>query len=401
MKSPRPWILISFVAVGGHIASTARSAETVVMASQPEVPTAEDGKRCASGDDSQDVAAAPSIAKDDRLQKFEAVMERYYRGDPLEKTRTDLNRSIEEYNQWMKSTQAQLKADSADLNHQVDAIRALDKSIGKMDKRLAEKPDLRDEPAVEAYNALVSQRNERVREYNELAASHKKSKQAYNDSLDEFEREADTRKSDLDAQQAAFERQIEAHKHWFGSGEDLTWFKDLNRLYARLHQERRNSETPELDKMIDKTRAIRRELFQDVVERYGRAETGAVIVEATLCRGEPCFLLVDTGAMAVTIPSSLVEALGLSNRIGKEVQATVAGGGRIRGRELIIPQLSVLGREAEDVRAIVLDEFDAGVDGSLGLSYLKRFAFRIDQSHRDRLIIESSATATDSGRSAK
>ena len=38
--------------------------------------------------------------------------------------------------------------------------------------------------------------------------------------------------------------------------------------------------------------------------------------------------------------------------------------------------------------AIVLDEFDAGVDGLLGLSYLKRFVFRIDQSQRDKIVIE-------------
>jgi aspartyl protease family protein len=147
--------------------------------------------------------------------------------------------------------------------------------------------------------------------------------------------------------------------------------------------------------MTEKARAMRHDLFEDVVKRYDGAETGAVIVEATLCRKESCFLLVDTGAMAVTVPSSMVEALGLSDRLGKEVQATVAGGGRIRGRELTIPQLSVLGMEAEDVRAIVLDEFDAGVDGSLGLSYLKRFDVRIGQSHKEKLIIEPRAAETD------
>ena len=54
----------------------------------------------------------------------------------------------------------------------------------------------------------------------------------------------------------------------------------------------------------------------------------------------------------------------------------------------MIPQLAVLGMEAENVEAIVLDEFDAGVDGLLGLSYLKRFTFRIHQRHRDKIIIE-------------
>ncbi len=389
MKSPYPWIVITAVTLAGQIASIVGGAEHADRTPQPDVSSTADGENNASSDDSQDLGAAPAVTAADQLQKFDALMERYYRDEPLEKARAALNQSIEEYNGWVKSARAAHKAAATELNHQVDAIRALDKSIGEMDKRLAEKPDLHDEPAVEAYNALVTDRNERVKEYNELAASHKKNKQAYNDLLDEFESDAETRQSDLDARQAEFEQRVEDHKHWFGSGEGLASFRSLNRLYARVHRERRNSETPEPDRTIDKTRAIRRELFEHVVRRYDRAETGAVIVEATLCRQEPCYLLVDTGAMSVTIPSSLVEALGLSSQIGKEVQATVAGGGRIRGHELIIPQLSVLGMEAEDVRAVVLDEFDAGVDGSLGLSYLKRFVVRFDQSHRDRLIIEA------------
>ena len=111
-------------------------------------------------------------------------------------------------------------------------------------------------------------------------------------------------------------------------------------------------------------------------------------LNAYLIKGPGRFLLVDTGAMSVTLPMSLVEALGLSDRLGDEISVAVAGGGRVRGRKLTIPQLSVQGHELENVRAIVLDEFDAGVDGLLGLSYLKRFAIRIDSQHPDKLAIE-------------
>jgi clan AA aspartic protease (TIGR02281 family) len=342
------------------------------------------------GDELPDLGAAPAAVNAEKLQHIEALMDRYYRGKPIERARAVLNRSIQEHNQWVESARAELRATVAKLNEQVETIQELDKLTDDMDRRLAETPDRADQPAVDAYNALADDRNARVREYNLLIESHKRQEKEYRESRERHEREAETRKAEVEAQQAKFEQRIEEHKRWFKTGADVALFKAVNLSYAQVREGSGSAETPELAKTAGRLQAIRRELFEYTVASHQRAESGAVIVEATLCREQPCFLLVDTGAMDVTIPLSLVKVLGLSDRLGEEVTVKVAGGGKIRGRELIIPQLAVLGMEAEDVPAIVLDEFDAGVDGLLGLSYLKRFVVRIDQKHHDKITIEPS-----------
>jgi clan AA aspartic protease (TIGR02281 family) len=113
-----------------------------------------------------------------------------------------------------------------------------------------------------------------------------------------------------------------------------------------------------------------------------------VIVEATVCGREKCFMVVDTGATSVTISPSLVKVLGLSDQLGKNVNATLADGTQTTGREVVIPQLSVVGMEVRGVNAVVLDEPGVGIDGLLGLSYLNHFDFHLDQQHPSKLILK-------------
>ena len=321
------------------------------------------------------------------MRQFESLMDRYYRDDPLERARSALNASIQEHNRWVESARAEFTKTIAKLNRQVEEIKRLDKLTDEMDEQLAEKPDVEDRAAVEAYNALADERNARVKEYNKLLASHKRREEAYRESREQHQREADARRVEVETQQAEFEQRVEEHKRWFKTAKDLALFKTMNRFYARLREDNEGDGSPEVVTMRERVRAIRRELFEFTVASHRRVESGAVIVEATVCGEEPCFLLVDTGAMQVTLPLSLVQVLGLSDRLGDEVTVKVAGGGHIRGRELVIPRLAVLGTQADDVQAIVLDEFDAGVDGLLGLSYLKQFAFRVDHSQKDKFVI--------------
>ena len=129
---------------------------------------------------------------------------------------------------------------------------------------------------------------------------------------------------------------------------------------------------------INRTRSIRHELGKIAISN-SHDENGMILVPVTLCRRETSVYIVDTGARAVTVPPALVEALGLTDQIGEAVDVSLAGGLRISGPELIIPQLSVDGMEAENVRAVVLKEPMVGVDGLLGLSFLNRFSYRIEK----------------------
>ncbi len=395
MKNASSAVVVHLLVACGALAGIFHIPNTMAIAAEAEAIAAEAGTHSSaeledseSAPISQDVADTPSNSHEDRLREFEALMGYYYRDEPLETARQNLKEQIKQYNQWAESALAQNKAAITALNKQVESLRALDALTDEMDNRLEEKPDLSDKAAVDAYNALVEERNKRVGEYNELAKVHGKDKGACDVANERFDSQAETRKADLERLKEDFERQIEAHKRWFRTGKDLDMFKGLNRFFAQLYDERRSGDTPELVGMLDAVRSIRRELFEHTIGKHDQLETGAVVVEAKLCRQEPCFLLVDTGAMSVTIPMSLVEALGLTDHLGDEVSVAVAGGGRVRGRELTIPQVAVQGHRVEDVRAIVLSEFDAGVDGLLGLSYLKQFAFRIDSKLPAKLVIE-------------
>ena len=172
------------------------------------------------------------------------------------------------------------------------------------------------------------------------------------------------------------------------SQKDLTFFADLNRFYARLCQEKRRAgKSRELDADIRRVRSIRQELGDHAVKSHESRKSGLVIVKALLDRKEECFFIVDTGASLVTLSQALVDALGLSDRLGDEIGLSLAGGKRVKGRKLVIPEITVLGRTARDIDAVVLGESAVGVDGLLGQSFLDRFAYRIDKSHSDKLIL--------------
>lgn len=350
-------------------------------------PSAPSGQDPATDAPSQRQAEQPT-PEPDRLSQFEAVMDRHYRGDPVDEARDSLNQRIDEHNRWVETTKARHEAARTELETESQSLRALKKEIADLDARLAEKPRADDRAVVEAYNALVAERNARVDKYNQLGKAFQRRQAAHNDSVARDQQEMETREQELDSRRAAVEERIAERNRWLDTGEDLSFFQALNRYYADLVKQSRDRETPELAERTSKVRAIRRELAEHAVKGHESAGGGLVIVEATLRRREKCFLIVDTGATVVSVPPALVDAAGLSDQLGKEIEATLAGGVKIRGRELVIPQLSVLGNEAQDVRAVVLDESEAGVDGLLGLSYLNRFDFRIDRSHPDKLILK-------------
>jgi len=381
-------IIVAGALIGTVISCANSDREPVEMDPPPEPPPPAAAQQDSSAAAPGQEEAEQAMPEPDRLSELEAVMDRYYRGDPLDEARSSLNQRIDEHNRWVESTNAQHEATRAELETESESLRAVEKEIEDQDTRLADEPRADDRAAVDAYNARLTQRNVLVEQYNQLGKSYQQRQAAYNDSVARDRQEMETRQQELDSRRAAVQQQIAEHNHRIETGEDLSFFKELNRFYAELLEQSRNRETPELAEKIGRARAIRRELAEHAVKRHESAESGLLIVEATLCRREKCFLIVDTGATVVSISPALVDAAGLSDRLGKETEATLAGGIKIRGRELIIPQLSVLDIESQDVKAIVLDESEAGVDGLLGLSYLNRFDFRIDRSHPDKLILK-------------
>jgi clan AA aspartic protease (TIGR02281 family) len=357
----------------------------------PEFP-AESLKRAAAAVPKGKPPSARDLATNAQwLGYFQSITNRYYRGDPLDQAIELLNQLVDGYNQWVRSIDEGHKNALNRLESQVASLHMIEKQIDDLDQRLKEKPNSLDRSAVESYNSIVKQRNDLVRQHNQFVESYKQLEKEYNDAVARSNGEVKVQRQQLDALRKAVDEQTAIYKQWTANNGDTTFFQQLNHFYAQLCSQWRSGQSPELDPAIGQVLQIRRELAAHAVRSHEKSVTGLVIVEATLGRQATCYLVVDTGASTVTIPPAMVEALGLSDRLGREVEISLAGGMKIVGRELVIPSLSVLGQEATDVRAVVLDESEVGVDGLLGLSFLNRFDFRIDRQRPDKLTLRPKA----------
>ena len=107
-------------------------------------------------------------------------------------------------------------------------------------------------------------------------------------------------------------------------------------------------------------------------------------------------MIIDIGASVVTIVPELVEVLGLTERVGEEVELSLPAGIRVKAPQLLIPSIAVHGMEAQYVKAVVLKESMPGVDGCLGLSFLNRFEYHIEKERDQRLILKPAKVPGDS-----
>lgn len=107
---------------------------------------------------------------------------------------------------------------------------------------------------------------------------------------------------------------------------------------------------------------------------------GIILVTATLYgRVELKVQLVfDTGATYCMLPLAVVKKLGIPISKKRTTQTTTAS--KVESSPLVdIPVMEVLGQRVENVTTLVRDLPPlAGVDGLLGLSFLKHFKVMID-----------------------
>ena len=97
-----------------------------------------------------------------------------------------------------------------------------------------------------------------------------------------------------------------------------------------------------------------------------------------------------TGAMRTTVAPGLVAALGIA--LGDETEFSLAGGKKVKGRQIVLPSVTVGKVTEKDVDAAAVKVSDVGVDGLLGQSFLKRFVYAIDESRKGKLILRPRKT---------
>lgn len=102
-------------------------------------------------------------------------------------------------------------------------------------------------------------------------------------------------------------------------------------------------------------------------------------------------MILDTGASAMVITRDIAQQLRINLvNIKPDIKAQVADGRQIDAKRVIIDKVEVQGVEASNVEAVVLlnETNDLGFgDGLLGMSFLKKFNFKVDQKGK-KLILE-------------
>ncbi|MBN1827055.1 MAG: clan AA aspartic protease [Candidatus Eisenbacteria bacterium] len=286
------------------------------------------------------------------VASFEREWSSRFVGDPGGAPLDSLNLSIREYNAWNLAEGDRLDAERKALEEERIAL------------------------------ALPN------REDDEAAAAHRARLERYNEGARDFSARSAARQAELDARRAALEARIEEQRLWREGGGAEKYWAELNRFFANLHEERRRSGDPErFDGCVERTRAIRAALGARAARIESAKENGLLVVPARL-GGEEGWFLVDTGASLLSLSPELVDALGWTHLLGDTLESAVAGGLIAVGRELIVPQITVLGVTAKNVRAKALVETHPGVDGLLGRSFLSRFRLIVDDRAEQRVRLE-------------
>jgi len=134
-------------------------------------------------------------------------------------------------------------------------------------------------------------------------------------------------------------------------------------------------------------------LEKDREPRYVEIEqkNGHIVVDAILNGKVHALLFLDTGASVVVLTSKVAKDLGLNlDSIKANIQLQLADGRKINAKYMILETVKVQGVEAKRVETAILPDDVGGTgfkDGLLGMSFLRRFNFRIDQENK-KLILE-------------
>lgn len=319
-----------------------------------------------------------------RIASVEETLDRYYRGERLESAVERSTRGIEAYNARAKKLQAEIERERI-LLEQVMARGKEDRlRLEEMDKELKNLPSGTFQDVIKR---KVDARNDLVRKVNDQSANNRRSADDYNALVARIQEEIEAERKRVLAVQDAVNARMASFETFTKAGQDALFFVQLNRLLAEVRQAQRTKpDDPMLAAAITKIRAFRRELAAWAEAGQALRPNGLVIVKA-LVGDEPCWFVVDTGAMDTILSSEIVDAVGYGGNLGKETSFSVVGGLRVTGLAFCIPRLEVGGQVVKDVRAFAVLPSDVGIDGLLGQSFLKSFAYFIDERKPEKLFL--------------
>ncbi len=322
---------------------------------------------------------SPSLAS--RVNEAEAIVARYFRGEPLEVERRRVTADIAAYTAETAAAKQKLEAGKAELDARLKPLREVEARLEVLDRQLAKPPiatEARKSPAEVAFEAALKERKALFARYDSLRETTEPLRTAYNAQVQASNEAMTARRTAVIAAQKAVNARVDALASFRKGNGDVAFFAGLTKLLGEC----RKAGDPGL---LAKVRGLRQELFAHARAWAASEPFGPVLVEVRLGE-EPALLMVDTGAMRTGISPELAGVLGLP--LGEEAVFVLAGGATLRGKTLTLPTVAVGGVTARDVSAVVFPATEVGIDGLLGQSFLKRFTYTVDERTSEKLLLK-------------
>lgn len=328
--------------------------------------------------------AASSQNYEYRLSRVENFIKEFYRGKSLREELDELNDAVDAHNVMIEEVNLSGARSADAIDKARKPLDIYKERIEQLDEKLKKYKNSNTASGRQAYNTLVTRRNDYVRLFNEGNDNLKPMIKEHNKLLAK-NRERVSRSSDaLDLRRNRYDARAEREKAKGDS--EAMMYAELNNIYGELTELSLKKSNRELLNLLKKAYNLRLELGLYSINYHRNNKHGLVIVEAEIA-GITCFFIVDTGAMRTTIAPGLIKAMGLSDKLGEEIELSVAGGGKTKGRRVVLPNIKIAGVNERDIAAAMVNESEIGIDGLLGQSFLKRFVYTIDETKQPKLIL--------------
>jgi len=119
-----------------------------------------------------------------------------------------------------------------------------------------------------------------------------------------------------------------------------------------------------------------------------REINGGTIVQVQINGSDPVPFILDTGATAVTLSETLARQLRIPYDLKKGSEVRLANGTTAKAFPVLLDTVQVGDASANDVRALILQRSPGvGVQGLLGMTFLKRFEVQLD-ANSSKLVLK-------------
>lgn len=112
-----------------------------------------------------------------------------------------------------------------------------------------------------------------------------------------------------------------------------------------------------------------------------------ILVKALLNQHIQATMLLDTGAELTVISKTIAKKLGIdTDKIKRDVELVLADGRRLAAKLTTLDTIKVGNSESKDVIIAIVKNIPGNIDGFLGMSFLKNFAFSIDAQQKELIL---------------